>query len=111
MPKTLLQFIAEAEEDLKKKFPHHDYCNIRNNLGSVCDCHVLSYKLFLSTSLTELAHSFAESVRLEKIKDKQCSCGCKQMNQLGTFNQAIDELNAKITTFLSEGVKSTKQDS
>ena len=134
MPKTLSQIIAEAEE----KFDREVYKVVSDETrsGFMVQSDPDFLKAFLRTSLTELAQSFADSIRVEKkdglyeelipVLTASCPehedgnnpyicCGGSNRPSSGACYQlaekAIDELNAKIDTFLSEGVKSTKQDS
>ena len=101
MPKTLSQFIAEKRKEFEKKFLR------MMSIEAEMKC-----ELWIATSLTELARSMAESVKMES---KTCcaneNTGSVHEIACDGYNKAIDTLNAKITTFLSEGVKSTKQDS
>ncbi len=169
MPKTLSQFIAEVEEKFDKAPILHFSVNDGTDADGILWVKKDEVLLFLSTSLTELAHSFAESVSIEKCQNLGdphhpivvlgISCFfakiTKNLNFMRLFwlpiiyfprinkisnpiiendalapvyiqkwlpteddplmchctSKAIDDLNAKITTFLSEEVKSTKQDS
>ena len=92
MPKTLSQFIAEKRKEFEKKFLR------MMSIEAEMKC-----ELWIATSLTELAHDMAESVKLEKITDEQRDamekCELYDGIQIGA-NKAIDDLAERIKTFI-----------
>ena len=93
MPKTLLQFIAEAEEKFFNDLAIASRFNPKEPIyGEENRQDIQRLKLLLRTSLTELAQSMAESVRLEKDKGG---------NELCDYNRAIDDLNTRIASFIT----------